>query len=319
MPFRDGAASPTERRSTSPRRQAPTDARHPPAAPAPAAAAVLPSDPTLAAILAAVHAGSATLSEKLDNSNAKLDQMGGTLKAHGAQLQEHTDHLTQQQSELKDMAERLSMLEGRPTNGLTRAVSAPEFRRGDATPTKADFKDLAKVQISGNEYFPRDALIGILEKLLSEANLAMDLYEVTPKANCSKSYTLKFKGENATIKAKQFLQSMRLEGGEWKREFAMRPDGSKEQLYFNADKSINEKAKERKLKIIFNLLKTALPQATFTKKTKDGTIIIGGWTTAATLQHKEDKIKWGTAVEITATIKESIEKLYNERISSFRP
>ena len=143
MPQRDGASSPTERRSTSPRRQAPTEARHSHAAPAPAAAAEVPSDPTLAAILAAVHAGTAKatdnidkLSDKIDTNNKKLDQMGDILKGQGEELQQHS-------TDLKTMAERISVLEKGQASGLTCTVSAPELRRSDAAPTKADFKDLA--------------------------------------------------------------------------------------------------------------------------------------------------------------------------------
>ena len=138
MPFRDGAASPTDRRSTSPRRHAPTRQDLPPAA-----AGELPTDPTLAAILAAVHAGSAKatdnigkLSDKIDTNNKKLDQMGDILKGQGEELQQHS-------TDLKTMAERISVLEKGHASGLTRTVSAPELRRSDAAPTKADSKDPA--------------------------------------------------------------------------------------------------------------------------------------------------------------------------------
>jgi len=313
MPFRDGAASPTDRRSTSPRRQAPTRQDLPPAA-----AGELPTDPTLAAILAAVHAGTAKatdnidkLSDKIDTNNKKLDQMGDILKGQGEELQQHS-------TDLKTMAERISVLEKGQASGLTRTVSAPELRRSDAAPTKADFKDLAKVRISANEYFPREALIDVLDKMLEEANLTLSEYEVTPKANCGKDYTLTFKGESASVKARQFLDSMRLKEGGWKRHTVARPDNSSEPLYFNPDKSSNEKARERKLKILHQLLQQALPDAQFTKKIRDGNILIGGWTTASTLL-RDGTIKWGTTPQITKEIKDSVEKLFNDRISSFRP
>ena len=313
MPFRDGAASPTDRRSTSPRRHAPTRQDLPPAA-----AGEFPTDPTLAAILAAVHAGSAKatdnigkLSDKIDTNNKKLDQMGDILKGQGEELQQHS-------TDLKTMAERISVLEKGQASGLTRTVSAPELRRSDAAPTKADFKDLAKVRISANEYFPREALIDVLDKMLEEANLTLSEYEVTPKANCGKDYTLTFKGESASVKARQFLDSMRLKEGGWKRHTVARPDNSSEPLYFNPDKSSNEKARGRKLKILHQLLQQALPDAQFTKKIRDGNILIGGWTTASTLL-RDGTIKWGATSQITREIKDSVEKLFIDRISAFRP
>ena len=342
MPFRDGAASPTDRRSTSPRRQAPTRQDLPPAA-----AGELPTDPTLAVILAAVNAGSAKSAASIDNVQAHLKdtnsnihnlqtQINSRFDVLTTDIQANTDKLADHDSKFTALSRRLDEsyaqlqsqqadlrkeIAANQATSLARAASEPAFQppqsNGGSSSEWRSAKDPRKVQISANEYIPREGLITQLNTLLEQAKLEMVESIITPKNDAGKNYTLQFTETSGAIHAKQFLDSLRLSKTEWKRIQVERPGGTSADIYFNPDKSPNQRAKERKLKILKSLLEEHCPSHPYRKFNGDGTIVVNGWTTAVSLL-RDDKLKWGSFDKITLDIQGKIETAFNDKIATFR-
>jgi hypothetical protein len=323
MPLRDGASSP--RRSTSPRRQP-----HPTPA---AAASEPPADPTLANILAAVHAGA----DKSASSIAGLQsQINGRFDVLTSNIQSNTDKLVEHDGKIAELYKRLDdsyaqlqqqqadirkEIATHQATTLARAASEPALQlpqaSGGSSPDWRSAKDPKKVQISANEYIPREGLLIQLNTLLEQAKLEMVECIITPKSEAGKNFTLQFTETSGATHAKQFLDSLKLPKGEWKRIKVDRPGGAPADIYINPDKSPLQKAKERKLKILKDLLEEHCPNHPYRKFNGDGTIVVNGWTTAVSLL-RDDKLKWGNFEAITTDMQTKVSAAFLDKIGTFR-
>ena len=193
MPLRDGATT-SPRRSTSPRRQAPTRQDLPAAA-----AAELPSDPTLAVILAAVNAGSdksaasiANVQAHLTDTNANITNLQTQINTRfdvlTTDIQANSDKLVVHDSKFAALSKRLDEsyaqlqlqqadvrkeIAANQATSLARAASEPAFQPPQSSGGSSSYwrsaKDPHKVQISANEYIPREGLLTQLNTLLEQA------------------------------------------------------------------------------------------------------------------------------------------------------
>jgi len=323
MPLRDGASSP--RRSTSPRRQP-----HPTPA---AAASEPPADPTLANILAAFHAGA----DKSASSIAGLQsQINGRFDVLTSNIQSNTDKLVEHDGKIAELYKRLDdsyaqlqqqqadirkEIATHQATTLARAASEPALQlpqaSGGSSPDWRSAKDPKKVQISANEYIPREGLLIQLNTLLEQAKLEMVECIITPKSEAGKNFTLQFTETSGATHARQFLDSLKLPKGEWKRIKVDRPGGAPADIYINPDKSPLQRAKERKLKILKDLLEEHCPNHPYRKFNGDGTIVVNGWTTAVSLL-RDDKLKWGNFEAITTDMQTKVSAAFLDKIGTFR-
>ena len=323
MPLRDGASSP--RRSTSPRRQP-----HPTPA---AAASEPPADPTLASILAAVNTGA----DKSASSIAGLQsQINGRFDVLTSNIQSNTDKLVEHDGKIAELYKRLDdsyaqlqqqqadirkEIATHQATTLARAASEPALQlpqaSGGSSPDWRSAKDPKKVQISANEYIPREGLLIQLNTLLEQAKLEMVECIITPKSEAGKNFTLQFTETSGATHARQFLDSLKLPKGEWKRIKVDRPGGAPADIYINPDKSPLQKAKERKLKILKDLLEEHCPNHPYRKFNGDGTIVVNGWTTAVSLL-RDDKLKWGNFEAITTDMQTKVSAAFLDKIGTFR-
>ena len=312
-----------------------------------AAAAEPPSDPSLASILAAVHAGSdksaasiANVQAHLTDTNANITNLQTQINTRfdvlTTDIQANTDKLVVHDSKFAALSKRLDEsyaqlqlqqadlrkeIAANQATTLARAASEPAFQlpqaSGGSSSDWRSAKDPHKVQISANEYIPREGLLTQLNTLLEQAKLEMVECIITPKSEAGKNFTLQFTETSGAIHAKQFLDSLRLSKTEWKRIKVERPGGTPADIYFNPDKSPNQRAKERKLKILKSLLEEHCPSHPYRKFNGDGTIVVNGWTTAVSLL-RDDKLKWGSFDKITLDIQGKIETAFNDKIATFR-
>ena len=345
MPLRDGASTSQQspRRSTSPRRQPPPTRQDIPVT----AASEPPSDPTLANILAAVNAGSdksaasiANVQSHLTDTNANISnlqtQINSRFDVLTTDIQSNTDKLVVHDSKFAELSQRLDdsyaqlqlqqadlrkEIAANQATTLARAASEPAFQlpqaSGGSSPDWRSAKDPKKVQISANEYIPREGLLIQLNTLLEQAKLEMVECIITPKSEAGKNFTLQFTETSGATHAKQFLDSLKLPKGEWKRIKVDRPGGAPADIYINPDKSPLQKAKERKLKILKDLLEEHCPNHPYRKFNGDGTIVVNGWTTAVSLL-RDDKLKWGNFEAITTDMQTKVSAAFLDKIGTFR-
>ena len=204
---------------------------------------------------------------------------------------------------------------------LARAASEPAFQLPQASGgSSLDWrfaKDPQKVEISANEYIPREGLLTQLNTPLEQAKLEMVECIITPKSEAGKNFTLQFTETSGATHARQFLDSLKLPKGEWKRIKVDRPGGAPADIYINPDKSPLQKAKERKLKILKDLLEEHCPNHPYRKFNGDGTIVVNGWTTAVSLL-RDDKLKWGNFEAITTDMQTKVSAAVLDKIGTFR-
>ena len=176
----------------------------------------------------------------------------------------------------------------RPTNISPEELNASKFwRRPDETVIFANTSQNVRVEIA--------KWSASISALAAEADLAPSLFKVTGDPLGSR-LEVRFLGEEslAARRAKQLLDSLKLGGGKYKDQLVGSPDNVKIQYYLNPDKPPCQVRKEILGKELFEILKTAKPDATFTLQRVEAKI----WAnkkpicTVKVLSENEARLSW---------------------------
>ena len=176
----------------------------------------------------------------------------------------------------------------RPINISPEELNASKFwRRPDETVIFANTSQNVRVEIA--------KWSASISALAAEADLAPNLFKVSGDPLGSR-LEVRFRGEEslAARRAKQLLDSLKLGGGKYKDQLVDSPDKVKIQYYLNPDKPPCQVRKEILGKELFEILKTAKPDATFTLQRVEAKI----WAnkkpicTVKVLSENEARLSW---------------------------
>ena len=232
-----------------------------------------------------------------------------------------TEATTQKlQKQVESMEERVRALESKKDldhSAAFRAASAPPSGQPIAQRNPAAF-DPTIVRLSTANIIGRDALAHKLQIFVTEANLDAIDFDLLPKTTEAKGYRMQFKGNSATAKAKQFIESLRTDSG-WKDLSVDRPSGGQEKVFIGADRSKNDADKNRNLKTIHDLIAAHASHLPLVKLPREA-VITSNWKPIVKLQLADQyKVPhWQNAAKELGLDTESIESAFKERISAFR-